>query len=731
MLVEAKKLVLKEVADVLENISHAVNANRSSFFLRDQQTDTLYALVAQGVEGSVISVPVGRGIVGYVAATGRSQLINDAQQSPLLDKSHDQRLGFTTRTVLCVPVLGDEREVLGVIQVINKQEGLFTDRDLQILTSLAATISLVIKNVQLYETAKRGREDISTLLDISSALSSELDLDNLIRLIMNKASQITCADRSSLFLLDASRQELWTKYAKGLGDKMIRVPIGKGIVGMVAESKEPYITNEAYENPFFDSSADEKTGYRTQSILSVPVLNGNRQLQGVIQVVNKQGGDFSMQDLRILNGFAAQTSIAIENAKLFEEINRMRNYLDDLVQNLNSGIITIDEEGIIQTVNKSLCHMLDVSAEELVGQHYQKLADEYEPIFQSQEKVVRTGKKHEEYNIVTSLADNRRLIFNLNALPMQDAKGGNIGAVSVLDDITQERRIKENLSRYLPQHLIKEVMNKDDLSLLNGRSQQCSILFSDIRGFTTLTEQLGAREIVALLNEYFHLMVDEIYKQSGILDKFIGDAIMAVFGIPYAKPQDPAQAVRAALGMFDRLAQFNKRRMSQRKLPLRIGVGISTGQVVSGNIGSEKRLEYTVIGDPVNLASRLEGTTKKYGVDVLICETTYAQIRDEFFCREVDAIRVKGKKQSTHIYSVLGPKEQPLQERDEAFLTMYLTALAHYRNRDFAKARSAFTSAANINLKDIPTHLFLNRCKHFLKNPPAPDWDGVWRMNAK
>ncbi len=725
------RTVLEEIGTVLENISNAVNANRSSFFLLDTESATLQSLAAQGIGSAIISLPLGKGVAGQVAETGKPLIINDAQRSLLVDRSHDQNLGFVTRMILCVPVFDERRNVLGVIQALNKKKGLFDQNDLVILNSLAATVALIIKNAQLYETAKRGREDISTLLEVTSAISSELELDNLIQLIMNKASAITHSDRSSLFLLDEEKNELWTKYAMGLGDAIIRVPVGKGIAGMVAESKEPYIVNDAYQNPFFDSSADKSTGYKTRSILSVPVLNANKKLLGVIQVINKIDGEFTIQDLWILNGFAAQTSIAIENAQLFDEINSMKNHLNDLIQNLSNGIITVDKNGVIKTVNKSFCQMLRIRPEEFLGKHYQSLEKKYSPIFQPNEKVIKTGKKYAEYDVITPILNNKKFIFNLSTLPLQDINGGNIGALSVIDDITQEKRIRENLSRYLPQHLIKEVMNKDDLSLLNGRSQACSILFSDIRSFTSLTEELGATEIVTMLNEYFHSMVDAIYHYNGILDKFIGDAIMAVFGIPYVNKKDPVNAINAALDMFHNLDTLNSKRVAQQKTPLKIGIGISTGQVISGNIGSEKRFEYTVIGDPVNLASRLEGATKKYGVNILICETTYAHIRQAFDCREIDTIRVKGKLKPTQIYSVARLPKQPLSPEVQEFSDAYLLGLEHYRNKQFDRAREMFHLAHELNPGDMPAQLFLHRCEHLITHPPSEDWDGVWDLDEK
>ncbi|MEO0472653.1 MAG: adenylate/guanylate cyclase domain-containing protein, partial [Bacteroidota bacterium] len=686
-------IILKQIDSILEDISRAVNAERSSFFILNKDENKLEALVAQGLEDHIIKVAVGQGITGHVAQTGEAKIINDAQNDPLLDKTHDLRSGFVTNQVLCVPVFNEHREVLGVIQAINRKKGQFGETDLITLDSLANTIALVIKNVHLYDLANRGREAISTLLEVSSAISSELDLDKLIQLIMDKASEITDSDRGTLFLLDAANNELWSKYGKGLDDRRIRIPLNKGIVGMVAGSKEPYIVNDAYNNPFFDQTFDKKTGYKTDSILSVPVLNADKELQGVIQVINKKTGKFTIQDLQILNGFASQTSVALENAKLFDEINRMKNHLDDMIQNMHSGIITVDQYGMIKTVNKSLCEMLEIQAEDFIGKNYEQLRKQFYPIFYSNKEVIKTGKRYEEYDVTAPLDNNKRVIYNLNAIPMQDTKGRSVGALSVLDDVTQEKRIKENLSRYLPKHLIKEVINKDGLSLLNGRAQTSSILFSDIRSFTTLTEQLGAIEIVAMLNDYFHSMVDAIYNYNGILDKFIGDAIMAVFGVPYPEENDAVNAVNSALSMFTRLHMLNAQRAKSSKMPLKIGIGISTGQVVSGNIGSEKRLEYTVIGDAVNLASRLEGATKKYGVSILICKSTYEQIKDQFYCREIDCITVSGKKQPTEIFSVMGTMHNPPSSHELEFLDTYLMALNFYRNRKFDRALAAFQYA--------------------------------------
>ncbi len=304
------------------------------------------------------------------------------------------------------------------------------------------------------------------------------------------------------------------------------------------------------------------------------------------------------------------------------------------------------------------------------------------------------------------------MTVNISVLPMQDAKSNVIGAIVVFNDISKEKRIQSNLSRYIPQHLVKKVMDHDNLSLLKGNLSKCSILFSDIRNFTTLTEEFGAIQIVELLNKYFEAMITSVHKYNGILDKYIGDAIMTVFGVPYANLSDAKNAVSCALDMFSMLYKLNENNIDSHRLS--IGVGISTGNVVSGNIGSEKRFEYTVIGDSVNLAARLESATKTYGVELLICENTYHEVKDEFHCREIDTLLVKGKHIPVKVFTVSGYRNEPLTQTEIQFQHYYNQGLTHYKSENYKDALKNFISADQFISKDGPTQLFIKRCTESL-----------------
>ena len=297
----------------------------------------------------------------------------------------------------------------------------------------------------------------------------------------------------------------------------------------------------------------------------------------------------------------------------------------------------------------------------------------------------------------------------------------------VLEDVTREKRVKSSLSRYMSKEVADRLMSEDAEAALGGVRQEATILFSDIRSYTNLTEGSDAHQIVEMLNEYFSYMVDVIFKYGGILDKFIGDAIMAVFGAPFARPEtDPVNAVAAALEMDSQLAFYNQQRKQRGQKLIDVGIGLSTGEVICGNIGSEKRMDYTAIGDGVNLASRLESATKQYGARVMISEFTQAKLGNRFVSRELDRIRVKGKQQPVRIFEVLAEAGAPLPAETARQLELHEQGMSLYRQRKWTEALASFKSAREVRPTDVVFDLYAKRCQHFLDHPPAADWDGVW-----
>ena len=283
------------------------------------------------------------------------------------------------------------------------------------------------------------------------------------------------------------------------------------------------------------------------------------------------------------------------------------------------------------------------------------------------------------------------------------------------------------MSRYMSKAVVDQLLESGETTL-GGVDREVSVLFSDIRGFTSISERLGARETIVMLNEYFTDMVDIVFAHNGILDKYIGDMIMAVFGSVAAGDSDADDAVEVGNRMMIGLRLLNGRRISAGRDPIHIGVGVSTGTVVVGNIGSPKRLEYTVIGDRVNLAERLESANKYYGTSVLLCQYTASKLRRPALLREIDLIRVRGSTQPFAVFEALDHHDEKSFVRRDEVLEAYAEGLRLYRQQDWTQAAQRFQTATQANPADTPSRLFVERCRSYMQAPPPNNWDGVWVM---
>jgi adenylate cyclase len=294
----------------------------------------------------------------------------------------------------------------------------------------------------------------------------------------------------------------------------------------------------------------------------------------------------------------------------------------------------------------------------------------------------------------------------------------------------EKRKIRKSFSQYLSPGVIA-LIEKDPQKYIRpgGESKELTVMFSDIRGFTTISEGLTPDELVRLLNEYLGAMTDIIFSTFGTLDKYIGDAIMAFWGSPYPQEDHAFRGCSCALKMSRGLAKLNAKWEAEGRRPIAIGIGLNTGDVNVGNMGSDKRLAWTVMGDNVNLASRLEGITKEYQTQIVISENTYRQVAHQFVCRELDKIKVKGKHEPVKIYELLDVIAE--KSKYESLLTEFDHAMAAYRAQDWREAAARFGQMLGVYPDDGPTRLFLQRALEFLENAPEPDWDGVYVMKSK
>jgi adenylate cyclase len=293
----------------------------------------------------------------------------------------------------------------------------------------------------------------------------------------------------------------------------------------------------------------------------------------------------------------------------------------------------------------------------------------------------------------------------------------------------EHRWIKKSFSQYLNKEVIDILVKHPDQLRLGGEEKDLTVIMADIRNFTTLSETLTPEALIQLLNRYLEELTEVILDNGGTLDKYMGDAVMAFFGAPVSDENHPQNACRTVIQMCDRLQRKRQEWMAQGLPALHFGVGISTGAMVVGNLGSRRRFDYSVIGDNVNLASRLEGLTKIYGVEVIIPEQTRDRLDPTFVCRELDMVQVKGRQALVRIFELIGMA--PDQTQGVAFISQFERGLHRYRCREFEAAIRLFQQTLQLRPKDKPSHLFIQRCQQLMAEPPDDNWDGTWTFTTK
>lgn len=758
---ETLETLLEQILEAFTlKIGQLLNADRTTIFLVDREKEQLWSKVAQGADGELIEirVPLRAGIAGQVAVTGECLNIPDAYEHPLFNPEVDRQTGYRTRTILCMPVLSMSGQVVAVVQLLNKQsDAPFDAQDERLFGEFAKSIGIILESCNSFYIAARNQRGVSALLKATSSLGQSLDLEKTLRVVMTEARILMQADRSTLFLLDRESNELWSKVAKADGETLleIRIPADRGIVGFVASTGQSLNVPNAYEDPRFDSTVDRQTGYRTRTILCMPVYNSEGKLIGVTQLINKLQGTFNASDEKFMQAFNIQAGVALENAQLFERVLLEKQYQKDILQSLSDAVISTNTKGEVVTINEAALRLLgcgapkqesaqsDRSRQNHERQEHQawqqrlsgQLVWEVVPIDHLQMRLhdsLTYGAKHYVPEQTLNLGNSPfwqqfesqghqpiEHSINLTVNPLTNPEGQVRGGLIVLEDISQEKRMKATMYRYMTPSVAERVITLGENALLGGERKEVTILFSDIRGYTSLTEKMEAAAVVSLLNHYFETMVEAVFNFEGTLDKFIGDALMAVFGAPLPIENHAWKAVQSALDMRRRLAELNRARTQAGNPPLRIGIGISSGEVVSGSIGSQRLMNYTVIGDGVDVSSRLEGTTKEYGCDIILSEYTYRLCADKIWARELDRIRVKGKTKPVLIYELLGDRRSPLDTNTQEFLHFYQAGRTAYSNGCFGQAIDYFRHAKRLRSFDPATELYLQRSQKHLTNPSA------------
>lgn len=783
-------VILDEMLQAIRGkIGELLSADRTTIFLLDVDKNQLWTNVpsedGKNIEIRISTEPTS--IAGEVATYGK--IVNipfDFFDDPRSTQAKKQfeRTGYRTYSMLAMPLLNDNDQLVAVVQLINKLRIIdptvpledsvdrigFTEEDQALFAQFAPSMRLILESSQAFYSAAQKQRAADALMKAAMSLGQSLDLETTLKKVMDEAKLLMNADRSTLWLIDRDRNDLWTQIVNHDGTtKELRVPMGVGFAGRVATTGEVLnIPFDLYEHPDAANSKkfDQANGYRTCSLLCMPIFNSNKDLIGVTQLVNKvQRGDFpeydpntwpsspdrfkasfNSNDEDFMKVFNVQAGVALENAKLFAKVKQEQQMQKDILRSLSDGVISTDKHGKIIAANERAYDLLGVGETLLEGRSVYELINIEKANFtkwfdNSLEGSDEKSRKqyYPDQTLRSTDGEQHSINISINTMSEGDEGEGVRGALVVMEDISQEKRLKSTMYRYMTQELAEQLLAGGDAKM-GGDRKEVSVLFSDIRSYTTITETLAAEDVVMMLNEYFETMVEAVFNYKGTLDKYIGDAIMAVFGSPLPIPDHAWMAVQTAIDMRHRLKEFNIKRLEQLKpqnqkeidmATIRIGIGINSDTVISGNIGSTRRMEFTAIGDGVNLGSRLEGASKQYGTDAIISEATYKLCGDRIWVRELDCIQVKGKNQPVGVYELVGLKSDPLSPVQTQIIECYRAGREHYLGRKFSKAVAAFAEVLDLDHLNKAASIHIIRCNHFLTHPPEDEWDGVWRMTEK
>lgn len=526
------------------------------------------------------------------------------------------------------------------------------------LTHLATSLDRIGRTVSEQE---QERGQLQALAEISSVVNSSLDLTTVLNEVMDTIIKLTGAERGFLMLKNDAG-ELDFRIARNVDRETLQASsfeISRSIVNRVAQSGEPVVTTNAQEDPRFGKQ-ESVVAFNLRSILCVP-LKMKGELTGVIYADNRvRTGLFNERDRDILVAFANQAAVAIENARLFEnvkrsldEATRLKNLLDNVFDSINSGVITTDVTDQVTLCNRAAEAILNVSAKHALGGRFDVVLPPFDGKLGRTLSDVKTSDRVESYEVNPTLPGRGLVDLGLSMSPLKDSNRQTQGVAIVLDDLTEKKRLRSKFELFqrMVSPAVIEKLNPNVLKL-GGDRQQVTCLFADIRGFTNFSEQLDPVVLLDILNRYLGAAADAVLLHEGTLDKFLGDAVMAIFNAPVQQEDHTMRAVRAALNMrYDIMALHE---VMEPQYRLSFGIAINVGEAVVGLVGTKMRLDYTAIGDTINTAKRIQENAK--AGQVLLSEAAYQQVKNVVVVNALEPMKVKGRVQPVQVYELLDLK---------------------------------------------------------------------------
>ena len=525
----------------------------------------------------------------------------------------------------------------------------------ELLWPVRATMELISRRLEAQE---KERQQMAALHEVGAIINSSLDQTQVLNTVMDTIIGLTGAERGFLMLISERTGELAVEVARNINRETVTASsseISRSVMQTVAETGLPVVTTNAQADPRF-SSQESIISYNLRSILCVP-LKIKETVIGVIYADNRiVSGIFTDSDRDLLSTFANQAAVAIENARLFHQIREqlahiteMTNLMNDVFDSIASGVITINENDYISLYNRAAERILGVPGHYALEKPYQEtlamVSDLVVPVVQ---RVKSEGGLHnlEVDAILPRRTDAATLTFNFS--PLRDIQQKTLGVAVVVEDISEKKRL-ESVRRYLPPALVDRVRDVD--AAQRPQRQTISIMFADVRGFSGYSEHLEPEQLIQIINQYFTLASQAITDQEGMIDKFMGDAVMALFNTPLNPQDDHAErAARTAMMIQRRVTEFHQTLPEEERLYL--GIGVHAGDAVVGNVGSQSRKDYSALGDAVNLAKRLQEIAKPG--QILLSEAVYQKTQSWADVEELPPVQVKGRQALEQIYLLRG-----------------------------------------------------------------------------
>jgi len=532
---------------------------------------------------------------------------------------------------------------------------------LDILNALDQAATSMADKVKNFEAE---HSNLLALTNVIKVVNSSLDLDEVLRIVMDNIVRLTKSERGFLMLRDEGGEMTirtgrnWEKASIDSNE----LTVSRTVVQRVIDSGEPIITTNAQEDKRF-TGTESIVAFNLRSILCVP-LKVKDDVIGVIYADNRvRTGHFSEPERDLLVTFGNQAAIAIENARLFTslrqtltEVTALKNLMDNVFASITSGVITMDVQNRITLSNHAAEIILGSASQNLIGRDLEEvLAAISKDIEPRLDEVRKTDQPVMDIEISYRQAERGLVDWRMNVSPLKEDGKATKGIAIVLDDLTERKKLEaqRRLFGRMVSPAVIDQLDPDSLQL-GGRKVDITVLFADVRGFTTYSEKVSPEKLVAILNRYLAAMADAVLAHEGTIDKFMGDAIMAWFNAPIEQKDHTLRAVKAALAMRETVEALYEELPEEAHLAF--GAGIHFGEAVLGLIGTEKRLEYTAIGDSVNTAKRIQENSAKN--QILLTKEAYNRVQKQVVVEPATSLVVKGKKEPLAVFELKGIKDK-------------------------------------------------------------------------